>query len=446
MIKNIDIQEKEKGILEVNVTIEDTTVNNYYNTAVNKVQSQAKIKGYRTGKVPKALILKTHEPQIKYETINAIFPSLFDFLQKEHQIQAITTPSISGYEDYVIGEDLKLTLTIETPPTVENIPSLDSIHPEKVEYQYYIEEEVNTEIEMLRGLHTHYHDCEEGSLTDVDFFVKVKYKISGENLDRNENTQYFALKKEDPYWELSQHFLNRHFNENYSEEIEMSNSFLDEELQSKKIKLDFIIESGKVAHKPEVNDELAQMFQFETLKQMKEKIQTAIQKRIDIKTLVKNTDVICAELAKQSTFSISQNIIMNQTQMDLQNKLQMLISQKRTFDQFIAEKGLTEDNFMEVMAQESRESLEKFLISQKLMKEYQIESSEQEIESFLNEIVEMEVANQQEIKNYYKSNTKYLEALKERLNTKKLAEILMQKVSFKGITKIDLENNAREVL
>jgi trigger factor len=445
MIKNIDIKELEEGILEIVTVVDKDIVQTYYQKALAKVQNQAKIKGFREGKAPLNLIIKTYDPQIRLETINTLFSPLLEIIRKDHHIIPIAAPDIKGFEEHQWGDDLSLTLTVETMPEVKDLPSLDSITPDKVEFIFDEEQEINKEIEMLQGLHTHYHDLDKGASVALENFVRVEYQIKGEEVPETKENQFFILKESDPLFEISKHFIGKQIGQSYQERVSFSDSFQNEALRSKDVTLEFKLLSAKYMHKPEVNDEFAKSFGFETLDLLKQSIKVAILKKIQIKTLNKNATQVFEALAAKAQFSISQKILMSQTQSDMQSTLQMLISQQKTFEQYIAEKGLNEDNFMDAMAKESKEGLEKYLISQKLMEQFDISSTDEETNTFLEEVVDMEVANQEELKNYYRSHEKAFGALKDRLNMKKLAKVLMEKVKFGKTIKIDLKNSREDL-
>ena len=109
-----DISETQKALsIEIPTEIVDAEINR----VARGYTKQARLPGFRPGKVPQGLIKKRFRDQIFHDVLHDLVPRAIEEALQERGIEPVDTPSI---KDVVLEEGRPLTFTaaVETvPPT-----------------------------------------------------------------------------------------------------------------------------------------------------------------------------------------------------------------------------------------------------------------------------------------------------------------------------------------
>jgi trigger factor len=110
---------------------------------------QARIPGFRPGKVPAGVVKKRFGEDIQRDVVEHLVPRYWQQAQSEAGIDPITPPQLAGVEDREAGEPLVFTARVEVRPEVEigSLEGFDLPDPSPVP----TDEEVERTIEELRG-------------------------------------------------------------------------------------------------------------------------------------------------------------------------------------------------------------------------------------------------------------------------------------------------------
>lgn len=434
MLLDTRVEKKSEGVLEVHCKVAKDFVSQKLNGALNVVQGQAALKGFRKGKAPLHMIKKLYDGQIKYETLNKIVPEVYEKVIAEQKIKPIRMPEFSGLDNMKEGEDLEISFTVEVMPEIEEFGSYEGLTIKKVEYDYSADEMMEKELEMLKNTQANYSAI-DGKIEAGDF-IRAKYSIVSDNGEKTpEKSIYFMIKEMDPYYVISKNFIGKAMKETGIVDVDFPKEFVDTTLAGTKKKVEFTIEEGKRLVYPEMNDEFAKGFKQDTIAALKETIKKNIEKKMQEQNLLATADQIYEKILSTSKFSIAPSIVMEQSQSDLTKKVNEIIMQGKNIDQYLADEKLDRDGFIEKVKQESAENIKKFLVVEKISKEKNIEVKDEDVKNFIQEIKNTEVVNQDKIEEYYAKNKEAKESLRERIKFIKVAEYLISQVKVSGTQK-----------
>ena len=110
-----DVSETQKTL---SIEIPSDVVDAEINRIARSYTRQARLPGFRPGKVPQSLIKKRFKDQIFHDVLHDLVPRAVDSALQERGIEPVDTPSI---KDVVIEEGRSLTFTA----AVETVPSFD---------------------------------------------------------------------------------------------------------------------------------------------------------------------------------------------------------------------------------------------------------------------------------------------------------------------------------
>src|SRR5687768_1921957 len=110
-----DISETQKALaIEIPTEVVDAEINR----VARSYTKQARLPGFRPGKVPQGLIKKRFREQIFHDVLHDLIPRAVEEALQERGIEPVDTPSI---KDVVLEEGRPLTFTA----AVETVPSFD---------------------------------------------------------------------------------------------------------------------------------------------------------------------------------------------------------------------------------------------------------------------------------------------------------------------------------
>ncbi len=84
---------------------------------VSEYGRQAKIPGFRKGKVPIQVVRKRFREDIEREVVERLVPRYWRQAEQEKQLDALDSPSV-GEVEYAMGEPLRFTATVEIRPEI----------------------------------------------------------------------------------------------------------------------------------------------------------------------------------------------------------------------------------------------------------------------------------------------------------------------------------------
>lgn len=143
---------------ELKIEVPAETVDAETERVVKEYGRQAKIPGFRPGKVPPAVVRKRFQEDIDKDVVDRLVPRYWQQAQSEAGIEPITQPELAGVEDRSAGEPLIFTARVEVRPEIElgELGGFDLPEPP----EELSEEEVQRTLEELRG--------RAGSWSEVD--------------------------------------------------------------------------------------------------------------------------------------------------------------------------------------------------------------------------------------------------------------------------------------
>jgi len=103
---------------KIGVALPDEDVRAEIDEAYRGLQQRARIKGFRPGHVPRAILERYYGDQVRSEVIGKLIQDSYTRALEEHQLHAVTRPEIVA-EEVKPGAGLSYSATIEIKPTFE---------------------------------------------------------------------------------------------------------------------------------------------------------------------------------------------------------------------------------------------------------------------------------------------------------------------------------------
>jgi len=157
----IEVHEEPAWKRVIDVEVPASAVDEAFTRACKSYQGKAKVPGFRPGKVPREIVERRFEPEIKREVLNTLIPQSLSHAYRTHGLIPITDPELSNLH-LEAGEPFRYRAQIEIRPTVE-VRDYDSLVVHK-KTRPVTREHVDETIERIRDQHAEYTPAERASI------------------------------------------------------------------------------------------------------------------------------------------------------------------------------------------------------------------------------------------------------------------------------------------
>jgi trigger factor len=427
----INTQKLEKSQVKITVTLPWSNVEKYQEQGAQELAKKVKIEGFRPGKVPMDVLKqKVGEMAILEEAAYiAINKTMVEAIEKAlPDNQAIGQPKVN-INKLASGNNLEYQIEIALLPRVEIGKYKDlGIKKEKVEIN---EKEMDRTLKQLADMRTQEKIVDrevkdsDKVITDIEMFQNKVPVEGGQSKDApviiGQDTfipgldeKLLGAKKGD-IREFTLPFPPNHHQKNLAGQA-----------------VDFKIQVKDVYERqvPEINDTLAQGFQFKDLKDLKENLSQNIKAEKEQKNEQKTEIQILEKIIEQTKFDeLPDVLIENETNNMMAEIKQSVEKQGGKFEDYLQSLGKNEEQIKTDLLPEATKRVKIALIIKEISKKEEIEATDKEVADKIEEIKKQhadnkevqEMVKSEEYANYVKNlltNQKVVVKLKE-WNTKK---------------------------
>lgn len=381
------LNEHSEGVLEV--VVDGEAWENAQKKAFNDFKKNVSIKGFRTGKVPEALLKKQISKEAIYDrAVEGVANEALVEAIKEHNLELVARPTL----DYKDASDESVTLVINcvvSPEvTLGEYKGLD-IHKDEVNVT---DEDVEAELSKVQDrfadwvLREEGQPAEDGDQVTIDFVGKKDGEPfeggSGENypLELGSNTfipgfeeQLVGVKTDDV----------KDVTVTFPEDYQAA------DLAGKEAVFTVTVHDIKYKDRPEVNDELIAQLKrdgVETVEKFKEVTKEDLTKERERAADEKFTNDLMEAISDNATVEIPAVMIENEVDnlyRDFTNRMQQ---SGFTAEQYFAATGQTEADLKATMRPDAQRRVRGSLVLDAVIKAENIEISDEDVEKEYTEM------------------------------------------------------------
>jgi len=291
----------------------------------NEFGRQAKIPGFRPGKVPVSVVRNRFAKEIQEEVMSRLLPATFRDAIAERGVEPVGDPQLEHVDTYIEGAPIKYKAEFEVKPQIElrEYRGIEVDDP-KIEVN---ETDVEAMVERLRDQASAYRPVEDRGLEDGDIGV-IDIASTPEGGETNSDSGHFKVGEESPLPELHDALRGKKPGDTASFDKAYGDDAHKEEWRGKNVHHDVTLKEIRVQEKPEVNDEFAKAVgEWETVDAMREAIRNDIRRHREMEALrLKRTQIGDALLAAQD-FEVPETLVEEELGRSLNNYARFLASQ-----------------------------------------------------------------------------------------------------------------------
>jgi trigger factor len=405
---------KKKLIIEV----EMEPVKKEWESVVKNINKKAKLKGFRTGKIPTSILIKYYGPQIEEEVISRIVNRTYPEALKEAEVVPIAMPELDHPTlnkeapfTYQATIEIKPEISLEGYKEIEVKNPIVNITEEDIEKRLSAIQTSHGELETL----TEDRPLRKGDFAVIDYqsFSEGKELPGGsaQNFDLEVGGGYF-----NPDFEKKIEGMKK--GEEKEFDMDFPGDYRNPSLAGKKIHYRVVLKEIKKRNLPELNDAFVQNLSpdFSTLADLKKKIGEELEQEEKRKAELKIKEDLMDSLISKTEFEIPEALVNGEIQ-----KMMMRIEQDLARQGLNWEKaGLEPAHLMEKFRPPAQKLARKKLILEKVAQLETLSVSPQEIEEELERIARQVNQSVILVKEIYNKNNMMPELNQQLLEEKTL--------------------------
>jgi trigger factor len=402
----------------VEVEIPADLLSNEAKRVTTEFGRQAKIPGFRPGKVPPSVVRNRFAKDIQDEVLNRLLARTFAEAVREKGVQPVGEPRLEHIDAYIEGAPVKYKAEFEVKPSIElaDYRGIEIDDP-KIEVS---EHDVESMIERLREQASAYRIESERGLEEGDFGV-IEITASAEGLEPDTRSGHFKLGEETPMPELHDALRGKKPGERAEFDHAYGDDAQNESYRGKTVHHDVELKEIRVQEKPDIDDNFAQSVGgWETVEQMREAIAADIRKHREHEVLRLKKQQVGDRLLSLHRFDVPETLVEEELGKSLQNYARFLASQGVDLEKAEIDWSKMRDEFRPEADKRARRGL----ILEAIAKKENLIAADAEVDREIRRAAQENGRDFAEVKHRLKHDGGY-EALRESLSQEKALDFVL---------------------
>jgi trigger factor len=408
----------------IEVEIPADRVSSEAQRVTSEFSRQAKLPGFRPGKIPANVIRSRFAKEIQEEVMSRLLPLSFREAIADKNVEPVGDPQLESLDPYIEGAPVKFKANFEIKPHIElgeyrGLP----VDDKKVEVG---DVDVDEMIERLREQASAYRPITDRGLEDGDFAV-IEMASSGEGMEPKTDSGHFKVGEETPLPELHDVLRGKTAGETGSFEKTYGEDATNESFRGKTVKHDVTLKEIRVQEKPDVTDEFAKSVGgWESVAQMREAIAADIKRHRELDLLRAKRNQVGDALIDAHSFDVPETLIEEELGKSLQNYARFLASQGID----IEKADLDWRRIGEDFRPEALKRVKRGLILEAIAKKEGVMVSDVEVDAEIRRAANEQGRDFADVKHHLKHDGSY-ESLRASLGQEKALELVLKEAKAK---------------
>lgn len=306
-----------KKMLRVEVEIE--AVERAFEATEREFQKQARLPGFRPGKAPRHLILKSFGPQLNDEVRRKLVSESFRDAVREQELHLIGQPNLEVVQ-FGRGQALQYSATVETAPDIE-LPEYKGL-PVRREVRVVTPEDVENALEVLRQQQATYQDVARPVQSEDYVVVHYRGTCDGQPITEIAPTARGLTEKKD-FWlhvtegsfipGFTEQLIGAQAGEKRTVTVQFPSDFVASQLSGRTGVYEVEVVQVKEKHLPEMNDELAKGYGAESVDRLREGVRHDLENELNLKLKRDTRDQLIREMLNRVTCELPPSVVEQET-------------------------------------------------------------------------------------------------------------------------------------
>ncbi len=278
---NVNIEEVSSIKRKLTIELPEETADKARKKFLDAYAKKARLKGFRQGKAPKAMVAKAYADELQREVVEELVGESIPAALSEHKLEPVGMPLLEKV-DYQEGQPFKFTVSVEIRPTIAS-PAWRGLELKKLKTEV-TEEMVGKKLEELRLSLATVKTVEEDRPLERGDLANITYQgYDGENIiaDMKAGPFNVELGGDRLTADFEKGLTGMRAGETRDIEVVMPEDLEDKKMAGKRVILRTTVNDLRQRELPELDDELAKDMGIDgvdTLAALRDKIRADLQK------------------------------------------------------------------------------------------------------------------------------------------------------------------------
>jgi trigger factor len=390
------------------------------------LNQNAKLKGFRPGKVPRSILERYYKIQVENEVIAKLIEDSYGKAVEEHHLTPVAAPTILD-RTFEAGKDFKYTVTVEVKPeiTVEGYLALEVERSPVV----VTEEEVEARLNALQDSHAQLKPVETDRPVQVKDLVIVDFtgSLDGKPLEGwKVNDHLVEVGSKSLVGALDEQLVGFPRNQEQEIPITLPENYPRKELAGKEINVRLKVKEIKEKILPALDDEFAkEAGDFQTLLDLRARLRKNLEEQKQAEADQATKEKLLVLLREKHPFAIPKSLIERQVQHIMTRTELQMARQGLKLDSA----GIDTQKIRESLTPTAENEVRGSLILEKVAEAEKLSVSEDEVEQRLQRLATQLNQRVEAVKNYYEKKDR-LEDLRALMLEEKTLDFLLSKAKI----------------
>ena len=432
-----EVEEPSPSQRKLHITVEPQAFDAFYQKELQNTQKNAKVKGFREGKVPLNMVEKFYGQDIKRQVLKNMVDQSYSQAVGEKGLKPVSQPQIEPTDEsgqlLFDNHEVRYIATFEVLPDIE-LKEYKGFKLEKTKVEV-TDQDIEQVLQNVQDQRAQLVPVNEERGIQNGDYAEIEYE--GGIVTDDGVRPYEGMKGEKVLEIGSGQFIpgfeEKLIGAKAGEDIQFRLTFPEdysnEDLQGKEVEFSVKVHELKVKEKPELSDDLAKELHYESLEDMKEQAKKAVQQNREKSSQDQMKDQLLGQLIEANPFEMPQALIQAQYNR-LCEDWKKELKQQGYPDEMI-QQALEQQQ--EQLMKQAESSVRSGFLLDAIAKKEQIDVNEDEIGSEIKRMAQEVNMEPQEIEDHYKQNPKQRDNLKFRLQEEKTIQFLMEQSNIKEV-------------
>lgn len=367
----IQLTELDNWRRRLDVTVPADTVKQRRSRALRALSGRLKLKGFRKGKVPAALVARRYGPSVEQEVLQEVIQDSYRSAIQEQELHPISEGEL-GDVDYEVGTDLSFSIEFDVQPSFE-LPRLGGFAVARPHVEI-TDEQVQDVLKQIQKQNGAWKPLEEGK-PDTEDLVTVEIQ----RIDTDEETEAqnyeFILGQGDAIADVEDAIRSLEVGSTDEFTVTFPEDFPNEERRGQSERLKIQLVGRRILELPDLDDAFAKSVgEFETLDELKTRIREDLVREADERSESAVRSELLNFVVDANPFDVPRSMVARYVDSLVGNQAE-LTPERRT-------------ELHEALSAEATRAVKRILVIERVAELQELNATEDELDDRVQEIAE----------------------------------------------------------
>jgi trigger factor len=360
----------------LDIEVDAETVSQGFTRAIKEFGKFTNVPGFRPGKAPRAMVEKyVNQERLRERVMELVAGPAYRDALKQEDITPYMDPEVD-FSDLADGQPWQFKAVVPLAPEV-TLGDTEGIAVERPVYEV-TEQDIDNQVEALRGEHARLEKAEDRGVQEGDVVIaEMGVTMEGEERAEPKRT---LVRIGDNIPGFDEAIMGQQIDEEREFDLTYPEDHQDAEKAGKPAHFQVRVVSVNSRVLPEVTDEwISSITPFESVESLRQAIREHHENQIrDLSDRVAEGRII-EELLSRSEVKYPQVLVRQEMEEEAEQLSGELQRNKLTYEQYLQQNGLTDEQVQERMAQTAVERVVSYLLLGELAKREGIQVTGEEV-------------------------------------------------------------------